>query len=845
MDKRYVFRTAADTTVGPKKSKRTGRRTWRLFSLVGLLIWMCVILVALNFWLVHITGPQATDENPDKASSWSHLIFYAAGNKQSKNTKPTVSSKVKGVPDTCEVPRFDPKSKHPDDVTCKRRKPLEGSCELAKKLYLSEPKPKCEDERSVKICQLERKANAMQVKCAKDICKHDIDFGLIGPVSGMLTWKTVSSAATVEATILDLLKTNSSGGNYGFCFLRCTLANAKKEDKPASQLLLLPQYFTKHTCNDKICQDAININVIWLDSVSHSHFYRSLPQSVSALREATKNKHAHVFNYNLMQSMIGGTYVNAVAFTKGKASNGIGNLLKLFQNGGYHVTYMDDLCWLAMLTNRIMGIPKLFGMKSVSNVTKSWQEMHKMMDVKGVDQIGIALANCETMPGEKNIFLERTKDPKCYNGVYYTDYILAYLELLQTQLHEAKRPYFNYVDLNTCHEPSGRRCQTLDGSLAKLITHTGRQKNTLTFMFGDHGLKYGKSLRKSREGYVEAAHPVFFLMASKDLDAKLGDDKMSTLRANTDRLIDIIDIRQTLYTLLPVENEDSFNVESKYDTHPNGLFHPISPNRTCNALGIQLESHKCICEEGPPNQKTLNGTRVNVLAEFALGEINNIIQEQFISANKKISSSGYGLCHRLVGKWIDQVEENVKDNFTETEMLIHLPTGSNVPQMEDLFNVIVQVASNSSSGPSIKLIHYLRTSSHGSYDECRDDGVDPTLCVCSPSNQSTTMRQWHRHPQIVFGTATTVVSLNKHLFIYERRTSDGIVLEASCDDEINRSTYKLVILAEHKVNVVSSKSSPLVVTVRSGMMVFIDVFYPLDSSKKWDLEYEVSYTQLA
>ncbi|XP_072035892.1 uncharacterized protein [Amphiura filiformis] len=844
----YIPHTAS--TNSGSTFKRHARQPWRLCTLIGLVVWMCVIWIMVDAWLVekYVVGtrvaPPVTTTNAKESSSWSHLVFYAANDEEIKQPLQTVSGSKENIQsaNTCEMPIFDTKSKHSEFGTCKRRQPIEGSCEQIEKLIHSKPKSTCNHQRTLTICQLQQD----HVKCDGDVCKFGISIGLINSNTGaQLSWKTAANITSLEDTIENLLKKNSSGGNYGFCFLKCN--PARGYNPIGTQLLLLPQHFTPNACNDKTCQDAVDINVIWLDSTSHSHFFRSLPQSINALRDAKKNELFHVFNYDLMQSMDGGTFINAMALTRGNKNDGVGNFFKQFQDGGYHVTYLDDLCWTDMLKNRVIGIPLLFGMKHYEyygNITKSWRDMHEVLAAKGVDQIGVTLANCDTITGYKNIFLERAIEPKCYNGKFYTDYIFTYMQSLQTNLQQVRKPFLNYLDLNTCHEPSGRRCQSLDDSLANFITHISKQKNTLTFLFGDHGLKYGPILKATREAYYEAAHPVCFIMASKDLDAKLGKEKIDALRENQDRLIDIIDIRQTIYTLSPVKDGYSFQIEKNYDNHPNGLFYPINPNRSCKTLGIKLESGKCVCDEGQPSQKTKNGSRVNMLTEFALGEINNIIQEQFMSLNRN-HTLGFGSCQRLVGKWIDNVHERVLDNVTTTEMEIYLPAGSNAPQTEDSFYVIVQVTSNSTE-TSIELVYHLRTSSHGVYDECRDNGVDRKLCICSPSNRSTLTRQWHLQAPKVFGTATTVVSLNRHLFIYERRTSDGIVLEASCDDHQHiTSTYKVLLLTNNKTNVVSSKDLPLTVIVKSGMKVFLDVFYQLDSSKKWELEYEVSYRQLA
>ncbi len=101
-----------------------------------------------------------------------------------------------------------------------------------------------------------------------------------------------------------------------------------------------------------------------------------------------------------------------------------------------------------------------------------------------------------------------------------------------------------------------------------------------------------------------------------------------------------------------------FGRKRNYDSHPNGLFHPINPKRSCWDMGIGVVFGKCICDDGRVSRKISNDSKAKVLADFALGEINNIIQEQYVTVNKD-SLSGFGSCERLVGKRIDKVGESL------------------------------------------------------------------------------------------------------------------------------------------------------------------------------------------
>ncbi|XP_072036724.1 uncharacterized protein [Amphiura filiformis] len=414
----------------------------------------------------------------------------------------------------------------------------------------------------------------------------------------------------------------------------------------------------------------------------------------------------------------------------------------------------------------------------------------------------------------------------CYNGQYQPDYILSYLEMLQTQLNLVRRPFFNFLDLNTGHEATGRRIQTLDGSFAKLMKFLSRQKNTFTLIFGDHGNQFGTFLQTTRESKIEMAHTVLFAIASNDLKEKLGVDKMRALEVNQDRLVNILDLRHTLLTLVPGIDNKTLAVNKTFDTHPNGLFYPIDPKRSCKSMGITPTSGKCICEEGRINYGLHNDTRVVTMADFAIGQINNKIQTQF---NAKEGKLGFGLCQRLVGKWISEVQETVIENITITEMNIHIPPGTNAPQSTDEFRVVIRQSPHTSKKTLMKLTYYQRISTFAVYDKCKDPGVDGKFCVCSLSektDETQSTKYWHQIPHTVFDHPTTVVSLNECLFIYERRTHFGLVIEASCD--CRNKNFQIKVEIVDQVNVVYSNLPPIMTNIRSGMMSFVAAFHQHD-----------------
>ncbi len=477
----------------------------------------------------------------------------------------------------------------------------------------------------------------------------------------------------LETAITNLLAKNESNGNYGFCFLSCQT----RKKTTAKQLLLIPKNITKNSCNGNgTCDDHVNINILWLDSTAHSHFFRSMPRTVQTLRKIREAKSAHVFSYNLMQSMAGGTYVNTVALTAGKimARNylldrhvSIGDLLSRYRQAGYHVSWIDDLCWTCCIKNCTCGIPNFMGLwmdKKDTSYTKAWEDLQITLPKKGIHDIDISLANCEIYNASNIAEPFRSENAICYNGLYQTDYIMSSLELLQTQLNAANRPHINYLDLNLGHESSGRRIQTLDGGLAKFMTFLSKQNNTITFMFGDHGNKYGTYVRMSTEAKLEMAHTLLSVIASENIKTKLGEEKLHALAVNQDRMVNMFDLRHALLDLLPNYDERNFSKYDKLDTLAGGLFTEVSPKRSCKSMGIAPEAGKCICQIGE-QQLLSNSTNVILLASFALGEINNKIQNQYLETNPS-SISGFGACHRHIGIRINNAQVSIRQVIFST-----------------------------------------------------------------------------------------------------------------------------------------------------------------------------------
>ncbi|XP_072043334.1 uncharacterized protein [Amphiura filiformis] len=482
-------------------------------------------------------------------------------------------------------------------------------------------------------------------------------------------------------------------------------------------------------------------------------------------------------------------------------------------------------------------LEKYWGLaKNVGTNGKNWTTIKDAIQHAGIDRIDMTLSTCEVLNVRDYWDISNVI---CYNGKSHLFYIFSYLAELQKQLQKYGQPYFHYTETNVAHEETGRRIQTFDDDLANYLRSLSTQKNTLTVLLADHGMHYGSLLSKTREAQVEMTHPMLVIHASKDLPQLIGEDKMKALALNQDRLVSILDLHYALHTLAPGGSIEVATEHAKYNVESMGLLAPIDVNRTCDSIPI-LDYNGCICESY--NTKYVaNNTRQMMLAEFALGEINNMIRSQF-RAKHPDAATGFGSCQRLLATWFGDVRETSQTGEVTTQLDIHVPAGKNASQDEDVFSVSVRI----SDTHKMILNHYKRISRYGPYEACADEGVDINLCICSlirPIIRPDYMAipPWHSGLPDVFQHNSTTKALDNSscLYIFERRTPSGMTLEAS--SKCSKTSYFLEVHAGTLENISTSVPLPYRVMVNPGDMMFLLVFIQNNHKAGWNVEYTVKY----
>ena len=160
------------------------------------------------------------------------------------------------------------------------------------------------------------------------------------------------------------------------------------------------------------------------------------------------------------------------------------------------------------------------------------------------------------------------------------------------------------------------------GSCVKYISliFSFSDPNTLTILMADHGhtrTGYGVT----DEGIHELYHPLLFMILPYHVADLLGKQRSEALVYNQHRLLSCYDLHTALMSL----HDEKKKLSQDYKV--NGVFSKIPANRTCSDVPL-MPLARCQCE-GADTKIQDNSNSHRWLAEFGLGSLNNIIQEQF------------------------------------------------------------------------------------------------------------------------------------------------------------------------------------------------------------------------
>ena len=631
------------------------------------------------------------------------------------------------------------------NISCVPYKKTERECNTAFEYFgefnLTSDALHCESLPSRPVCTFLTESrfaptDRVSVKCWRDVCSKfspvflgcpDPEFGIIDNENN---WMRFQSVGELEEELPGIVSQISIHG-LDFCLIRC-----KEGRKTVKQALIFPPLLKRGVKTTHSSKRKINVNIVLEDSVSRAHFYRSMPRSVQSLRNILKDSsfHATVLDFELVQSYASSTLPNAHFLMAGKLlkdgsqrrRNGISVLTEKFKQAGYQILMHEDLCWYDRWGSFLSPAYKR-KVKPFTEGLKRIFENYKQATNLYLDNVGLSFLSCEILKdlNASNPFtMQKHKSNLCWDGRSLSEYLLFYARrfLSLTDRNPEVSPALIYTHLNTGHEISGKRIRNDDIHLSRFLEEMARSENTLTIVLSDHGGKTTDYAIETLPGSLEVYSPMLFMIIPHKVAQRLGKEKTNALILNQKRLVTVADLHGMLISITELTESSTAISET------SGLFRPVSATRTCADIkGLHSEA-MCRCDGA---KRFLNPKSLDViwLAEFAVGQLNNLIQEQYLAGRVETKhNSGFGNCARFVGKAIELPRQEQRGKYYITTVVLVVEPAYGVRTKE---RFEVQLRHSSVREHQITLIKYTRLSVYSKYEYCTDRGVDVKLCACA------------------------------------------------------------------------------------------------------------------
>ncbi|KAL9963672.1 hypothetical protein ACROYT_G027199 [Oculina patagonica] len=740
------------------------------------------------------------------------------------------------IPTITEPPRICPKlslqsSNAAKYGLCTPHKPSEESCRFTQETYAIKPGlAKCKKRGMGDVCKMEinrtGKGREIFFICNQTLCKQGESDSFkvysMDPMTGTASIvREFSTVKKLEVGLPEVVKKNKQN-KFNFVFIECV----SPQGKEVSQFVPIEPGLTIEETSNVRKPNLINVNVLLIDSIARAHFYRSLPRTVATFKKWRENPTAvpaKVFDFELFQALHGHTAENTHALFTGELFPiekkdkslpvNMSAIFGHFKRAGFHTMFQEDLCWKG-----IWGLMLDLGVRQ-------WNDLQTKMKTTFIDHTGLTHSSCKILNslGVDSPFSGPDGDQICYNGKFQHSYFLRYIT---DTLHVIKAsrnalPLFSYMTLNVAHDHRSIRTQTLDTDLERYVTDMAKEENTLTIILADHGNTYTRYTSDVLEGRFEMFHPSLFMIVPDNVARLLGKNAMSALTVNQRRLVTMIDLHRSLMVLdKPLPGV----------VKPVGLFTPISLNRTCDDLELRTPN-LCVCEgwDVPADNDT---SRIPI-AEFAIGQLNNRIQEQvekMFSLNESTKTGDGKIrrsCQRLQPLWFENVRErNSKtDGALITSMNIRVASGDVVPQTEDIFHVEVRTKETVGENTlQMELLTYDRLTLFGKYSICADNGVDLKLCVCSQNARKTRSQITPLSPEgwVHFGQRPVLKKIDNTKCLqlltwsYAKKNFNSYEVANFCPNQ----SYTVKIDAVESSNMKFSCELPLYLDVKPGSVLF-------------------------
>lgn len=332
--------------------------------------------------------------------------------------------------------------------------------------------------------------------------------------------------------------------------------------------------------------DSKNILIIFLDTVSRSHFIRKLPKTMKFLNDFSKyetnpsKKNMTVFQFFKYNSLNTYTDPNIRAIYYGSTLKGNGTHFgNYFKENGYITGRVNSFC----------------EKEPTSSIDSSSLIIHHIFDHEGLS-LGCIKPFYDGPLLSSIVCLVK----KCLFGKDLNEYAFEYLESFWKAYFNQNK-MFLYQSLDG-HEPTGQVIGYFDDILFKYMSkfyRKGYLKKTAIIIFSDHGQHLSVPFLNFdfQDFYYERTLPGLFLILPND-EKLYNNNLYDKIKMNQQTLITGFDIYNSLVHLAFGENNQKFN---KYKVkYGESLFKKINyKNRYCESKIFRsfLSEYVCNCKK--------------------------------------------------------------------------------------------------------------------------------------------------------------------------------------------------------------------------------------------------------
>ncbi|XP_034828024.1 uncharacterized protein [Maniola hyperantus] len=366
---------------------------------------------------------------------------------------------------------------------------------------------------------------------------------------------------------------------------------------------------------------SYNVIVMGIDAVSRLNFYRTMPNTLTFLKEHSA---IELLGYNKVGD---NTFPNLVPMLMGFSDQDLNttctpNERSFFDNCPFIWEYFKQA-----------GFYTAFGEDSSSLGTFNYEQAG-FIGTPTDYYIHTFINEAEHNVGNNQDF----NSLLCMNDKYFYAVLLDYIENLTLTLKTNKLFGF-FWEVTMSHDYLNYP-MIMDNDYSiffKRLHDSGYLNDTIVFLVSDHGIRWGE-IRSTNQGRLEERLPFVYILTPPTFRKKY-QQAYKNLRLNRLRLTTPYDVHATLFDLINLEQIENQMIEIRsnqsYVTRNKGvsLFLPVPFNRTCAMANI--DDHWCSCHKG----KKLSAKSIKALeiAGRLVQELNLMLRDYSQCARLKLT----------------------------------------------------------------------------------------------------------------------------------------------------------------------------------------------------------------